>query len=772
MNRIEEHTTPTVLQQAIGEPLRSEQRTTAFLPRVLSSIDMLVIFIAIVLFIPDSTVVQVTQQAGGSAYLYWLIGAVTFLLPGAIVTSQLNRFLPAEGSIYVWTHRAFGPLWGFFAGFCAWFPGVLVMLSTGEFALALVQSIGQQISHSKASWLNDTWQQGIFIFLFLILAGWLSTLSVRTIMNIAKWVILCYGVAILAVGLAGVLWLLGGHAPQTAFSLGQSTPSTQNLSLYGVIVLALLGIEVPLNMVAETKQSGKRPAASFYLRWGALLVLIAYLIDTFGVMTVVSQSSTNPAYATLAAIGIVFGVPVSVLFGLVFIAFFLISTVIFNIAFARILFVSALDQRLPSTLARVNRRGSPSFATNLQTVIVLLLTVLLYFILPFLYPKEGLDFSARVENVTDAATTIIWCISMVILFIDLPILLYRFHSLLTKRRGQLLAPPWVLYLCCTVGAGGSAVGIWATVSSSWNSALMPDPYWGIIVGGVVLLLLFIGLVGSAYPRLLGSLNEQTALARENAHLYSDLRTAYEKLNQLDQLKDAFLATASHELRTPLTVVQGYLDLLTEMPEELTTSAIRRSFLHKAQRACNELVLLQANIMDASTIESDMVKLHCSNLLLKDITEAIMDLFEPLILQQRRTIEIDMPKDITVWADETRLKQILRNLVTNAFRYAPQCTPIRITAHVNQEEHKVSINVIDYGLGIPPDKQELIFERFVRLERDAVGDIRGSGLGLAICRQLVEAMHGTLTVQSSGIKGEGSTFTFTLPIGMESSIPHQ
>src|SRR6266700_752147 len=114
MNRVEEHDVPTVLQQAIGEPLRSEQRTVKVLPRVLSSVDMLVIFIAIVLFIPDSTVVQVTQQAGGSAYLYWLIGAITFLVPGAIITAQLNHFLPAEGSIYVWTHRAFGSLGGFF----------------------------------------------------------------------------------------------------------------------------------------------------------------------------------------------------------------------------------------------------------------------------------------------------------------------------------------------------------------------------------------------------------------------------------------------------------------------------------------------------------------------------------------------------------------------------------------------------------------------------------------------------------------------------------
>ena len=75
---------------------------------------------------------------------------------------------------------------------------------------------------------------------------------------------------------------------------------------------------------------------------------------------------------------------------------------------------------------------------------------------------------------------------------------------------------------------------------------------------------------------------------------------------------------------------------------------------------------------------------------------------------------------------------------------------------------VRINIIDRGYGVPPHQQEAIFDRFVRLERDMHGNTRGSGLGLAITRQLVEAMHGAIRVESSGINGEGSTFSFTLP----------
>src|SRR5690349_21358596 len=110
MNRPEGMFAPTPMQNAMGAPLRSEQRTGELLPRVLSRIDLLAIFIAIVLFIPNSSLVQATQGAGAAMYVYWVIGAVTFLLPGAIVTGQLNRFMPVDGSIYVWTHRALGPL--------------------------------------------------------------------------------------------------------------------------------------------------------------------------------------------------------------------------------------------------------------------------------------------------------------------------------------------------------------------------------------------------------------------------------------------------------------------------------------------------------------------------------------------------------------------------------------------------------------------------------------------------------------------------------------
>src|SRR5437588_8498845 len=198
------HFTPTVLQSAMADPLRSEQRTGEILPRVLSRVDLLILFIAVVVFIPDAAVVQTTQTAGASTYLYWVVGTLTFLLPGAIVTGQLNRFMPVDGSIYVWTHRALGSLWGFFAGFCAWVPGILVLLTAGDFVRSLIQGIGMQAFGTDANWLTDPWQQGMLVLLMLVVGGWLSTLPLPLLMRWARYSILLYGLGIFSIGLTRV----------------------------------------------------------------------------------------------------------------------------------------------------------------------------------------------------------------------------------------------------------------------------------------------------------------------------------------------------------------------------------------------------------------------------------------------------------------------------------------------------------------------------------------------------------------------------------------
>src|SRR2546429_3433565 len=115
------------------DQLISERVAGGILPKVLTTFDMVAIFVAIVLFIANAAVIQ---SAGPAAFGWWILGFLVFLSSGAIVTGQLGRMFPGEGSICLWTNKAFGSFWGFFAGFCAWWPGILVMVATGTIVLS------------------------------------------------------------------------------------------------------------------------------------------------------------------------------------------------------------------------------------------------------------------------------------------------------------------------------------------------------------------------------------------------------------------------------------------------------------------------------------------------------------------------------------------------------------------------------------------------------------------------------------------------------------
>src|SRR2546430_182224 len=233
----------TTAQSGGGEVLRSERIAGGILPKVLNTFDMIAIFVAIVLFISNAGVIP---GAGAAAFIYWILGFLTFLIPGAIVTGQLGLMFPGEGSIYAWTHKAFGPFMGFFAGFCAWWPGILVMIATGDAVVSLIQQINGGL-------LTEAWQQGTVISLVIVFSFVLSILRFRVTQNLINIVFVAYGGAILLVGLAGLLALISGHAAPVDYSPQKWLPAPTSWTFYGTVILALLGIEVPLNMGVEVK---------------------------------------------------------------------------------------------------------------------------------------------------------------------------------------------------------------------------------------------------------------------------------------------------------------------------------------------------------------------------------------------------------------------------------------------------------------------------------------------------------------------------------------
>lgn len=472
-----------------GEVLRSERIAGGILPKVLNSFDMIVIFVAIVLFITNAP--GIAAGAGPSSYIYWILGFITFLIPGAIVTGQLGLMFPGEGSIYVWTTRAFGPFMGFFAGFCAWWPGVLVMIATGDAVVTMIQQLGT-LFNASASWLASPWQQGVVIVLVIAFSYGLSILRFRATQNLVNTIFIAYGAGILLVAVAGLLSISGGHAAPVDYSVHNWVPSWGSATFYGLVILALLGIEVPLNMGVEVKNAR---SITRYLLWGSVVVMVAYLLVNFGVMAAVPVKDQGNTTAVVEAVTAGFGSGIGTVLGivvtLILIGFFLFNTAVYNYSFGRLLFVSGLDRRLPTAMSKVNQNRVPWVAVLVQSVISAVFTLVTFIIAPLVTKAlTPVQLSSAIYFVLQAAVTVIWCVSMVVLFVDVIIIRHRYSETFARVR---LAPTWVFYVCAVVGSIASGVGVYVTFTSPWTGYIA-EQQWVVWIGGFALASLIVGVI--------------------------------------------------------------------------------------------------------------------------------------------------------------------------------------------------------------------------------------------------------------------------------------
>lgn len=441
--------------------LISERVAGGILPKVLTTFDMVAIFVAIVLFITNAAVIQ---SAGSSAFGWWIIGFVVFLIPCAIATGQLGAMFPGEGSIYLWTHKAFGPFWGFFAGFCAWWPGVLVMVATGTTTIAFLGYAFPSVNNWPVQ------AQGGLIAGMIILSAVVAVLRFRATQNVVNVVFLLYGLAILAMFVAGVVYLARGHhSAVNPWDFGTWRPSSAhglnftNWTFFGLAILALLGVEVPLNMGVEVIHPR---SITRYLLWGSVVVVVAYLLATWGVMVTMPASQAANITAVAGAVGVGLGSVAGKITALILALFFLFITVVYNYSFARLIFVSGLDRRLPKAMSHVNRHRVPDTAVWVQTAIAGLFTLAAFIVVPTIVGGSGgVTAETRIYDVLQAAITVIWCISIVVLFVDILIILRRYQAQFQARR---LAHPAVFWVCSIIGGVASLVGIIATLSGSWT----------------------------------------------------------------------------------------------------------------------------------------------------------------------------------------------------------------------------------------------------------------------------------------------------------------
>ena len=244
----------------------------------------------------------------------------------------------------------------------------------------------------------------------------------------------------------------------------------------------------------------------------------------------------------------------------------------------------------------------------------------------------------------------------------------------------------------------------------------------------------------------------------------ELGRAYEQQQELSQLKDQLMLNLGHELRTPLTVVYGYLELLVALEGNLD-SKVQMNFLKNAMSACDELQLLVNSLQDAGSTSKSMDADYVEEVAVEAVVQDAVRYFtsHTEFEEQENRIQLDIFGQLIVRVHALYVRQVLRNLISNALKYSPDGTPVVVSARCQgNDAAEVCISVQDAGPGIPADEIPLLFSQFVRLRRDISGPVRGIGLGLYISKQLVEAMGGHIWVESTGIPGQGSRFCFTLP----------
>lgn len=250
----------------------------------------------------------------------------------------------------------------------------------------------------------------------------------------------------------------------------------------------------------------------------------------------------------------------------------------------------------------------------------------------------------------------------------------------------------------------------------------------------------------------------TLLEEKNA----DIQKKAEELAIATRYKSEFLANMSHELRTPLNSILLLSRLLTENNDKnLTNEQIE--YAKVIQSSGNGLLGLIDEILDLSKIEAGKMNLEYKQVLINELTEDLNALFKPLATDKKIELKFNVDKDVpqVIETDPMRLDQILKNLLSNAIKFTAKGTVTLEVKKVRGEDKLIRFDVTDTGIGIPKDKQLLVFEAFQQADGSTKRKYGGTGLGLSISKQLAKLLNGKLQLESEPDKG--SIFTLYLPI---------
>ncbi len=259
-----------------------------------------------------------------------------------------------------------------------------------------------------------------------------------------------------------------------------------------------------------------------------------------------------------------------------------------------------------------------------------------------------------------------------------------------------------------------------------------------------------------------SIAKQLSSHIETLRLSEELLKRAKELEELDRLKSAFLANMSHELRTPLNSILGFTDVMLEGLDGNLTDYMDND-LRLIQKNGQHLLHLINDVLDMAKIESGRMNLNPENFKVHSVFDEAISITSTFANEKKLSLLIDENSDpeIGIYADNTRLRQVMINLVNNAIKFTDAG---KIALSVSRmDDARVLITVKDTGMGIPPNELETVFQEFSQVDTSTTRKAGGTGLGLPISRRLVEMHGGRLWVESTGVEGEGSTFLIEMPV---------
>jgi signal transduction histidine kinase len=304
---------------------------------------------------------------------------------------------------------------------------------------------------------------------------------------------------------------------------------------------------------------------------------------------------------------------------------------------------------------------------------------------------------------------------------------------------------------------------------------------GLIGGLLAALILFTGLINSMRAPLgrlvegarrlaggdlktrveVGGPVEIATLGNAFNEMANSLERDARERDRVERMKDDFVLTVSHELRTPVTVVKGFAEMLTEQRKSLNSTQYEA--VEVIADSATQLQKMINDLLDLARSDAGKLRIEPEPTSVRSLARRVGRQMRPHFEERDQRFTVSVERDLPdVEADPDRISQVLANLLTNANKYAPEGSEVRLAATRVGEE--VEFAVSDDGPGLGEEELEHVFDRFWRAESGETQSVGGTGLGLAIAKSLVELHGGAITANS--VPGEGATFRFVLPIAKD------